>query len=73
MKAESYSAKSGTIATLTEEEKNLIKHLYLDKGLSMSNTSRSSSISLGIVQKFIKLEGISRDRLKAIKMKGKSL
>ena len=70
MKAESYNAKSGYITTLTEEQKNLLKSLYL-AGLSMSNTSRISNISLGIVQKFIKMEGLSRDRHESLKMKGK--
>ena len=73
MRAESYNTKSGFIATLTKEQKDLIKHLYLDKGFCMSYTSRLSNISLGIVQKFIKIEGFSRDRHEAIKMKGKSL
>jgi hypothetical protein len=67
MKAETYNTRTGFVSKLTEEQKNLIKYLYLDKNLSMSKVSRQSGITLGIVQKFIKQEGFSRDRIEALK------
>jgi predicted DNA-binding protein YlxM (UPF0122 family) len=62
-----YNERKFTVKDLTEEQKALIKHLYLEKDLSMSNVSRESGISPGVVQRFIKEVGWSKDRLKAIK------
>lgn len=67
MKAETYHPRKDFIANLTEEQKTMIKFLYLEKGLSMSSVSRKTNITIGVVQKFIKLEGISRNRIEAVR------